>query len=49
LPIESKYMALAAAVGFLITLTISHGSLMYALGVLALIAGVGWLVRRIFP
>jgi hypothetical protein len=48
LPIESKYMAIAAAVGFMITLMITHGSLMYALGVLALIAGVGWVARRIF-
>ena len=48
LPIESKYMAIAAAVGFMLTLLITHGSLMFAFGVLALIAGAGWVVRRIF-
>jgi hypothetical protein len=32
----------------MITLLITRGSLMYAFGVLALIAGVGWIVRRIF-
>ena len=49
LPIENKYMAIAAAVGFMITLLITHGSLMYAFGVLALIAGIGWIARRVFP
>ncbi len=49
LPIENKYMAIAAAVGFMITLLITHGSLMFAFGVLALIAGAGWVFRRIFP
>lgn len=49
LPIESKYMAIAAGVGFMVTLLITHGSLVLAFGVLALIAGVGWAFRRIFP
>jgi len=48
LPIESKYMAIAAAVGFLLTLLVTRGSLMFAFGVLALIAGVGWAARQIF-
>jgi len=45
--IESKYMAIAAAVGFMITLLITDGSLMFAFGVLALIAGVGWVMHRL--
>jgi hypothetical protein len=48
LPIESKYVAIAAAVGFMIALFITHGSLMIAFGVLALIAGVGWVVGQLF-
>jgi len=48
LPIESKYMAIAAAVGFMLTLLVTRGSLMFAFGVLALIAGVGWAARQIF-
>jgi hypothetical protein len=46
LPIESKYVAIAAAVGFMITLLITDGSLMSAFGVLAAIAGIGWVVHR---
>ena len=45
--IESKYAVAAAVVGFLLALLMTHGSLMAGLGVLALIAGVGWAVRRI--
>ena len=40
-------MAIAAAVGFMITLLITGGSLMFAFGVLALIAGVGWVMHRL--
>jgi hypothetical protein len=46
--IESKYAGGAAVVGFLLALTLSHGSLMAGLGALALIAGIGWAGRRIF-
>ena len=46
--IENKYVAAAAAVGFLLALFLSHGSLMAAFGILALVAGVGWAVRRLY-
>jgi hypothetical protein len=42
-PIESKYMASAAVVGFLLT----GGSLIDAFGVLALVGGIGWVVHRL--
>ncbi len=45
--IENKYAAIAAVIGFLLALWLSGGSLTAAFGVLALIAGVGWAVRRI--
>ena len=44
--IENKYAAIAAVIGFLLTLWLSEGSLTAAFGVLALIAGIGWAVRR---
>jgi hypothetical protein len=47
LPIENKYTALAAAVGFMLTLWLSDGSMIAAFGVLALIAGTGWAIRRL--
>jgi hypothetical protein len=47
LPIENKYMAIAAAVGFLLTLWLTDGSMIAAFGVLALIAGIGWVARRL--
>ena len=46
--IENKYAAIAAAVAFLLVLWLSHGSLLAAFGALALIAGLGWAVRRLF-
>jgi hypothetical protein len=46
--IENKYAAIAACVGFLLVLWLSDGSLFAAFGALALIAGIGWAVRRIF-
>ncbi len=46
-PIESKYMAGAAVVGFLLTLLLTGGSLIAAFGTLALIGGVGWVVHRL--
>jgi hypothetical protein len=45
--LENKYVAGAAVVGFLLTLALSHGSLTAGLGVLALIAGLGWAERKI--
>jgi hypothetical protein len=45
--IENKYMMIAAVVGFLLTLWLSDGSMIAAFGVLALIAGIGWAVRRL--
>ena len=47
LPIENKYAAIAAVVGFLLMLWLTDGSLIAAFGVLALIAGIGWAVRRL--
>lgn len=45
--IENKYAVAAAALGFLLTLFLTSGSLMAAFGVLALVAGMGWAVRRL--
>ena len=47
LPIENKYTAIAAVVGFFLMLWLTDGSLIAAFGVLALIAGIGWAVRRL--
>ncbi len=47
MPIESKYVAVAAALGFLLALFLTHGSLVAALGILALVAGLGWAVRKL--
>ena len=47
MPIENKYAAIAAVVGFLLMLWLTDGSLIAAFGVLALIAGIGWTVRRL--
>jgi hypothetical protein len=46
-PIESKYMAGAAVVGFLLTLLLTGGSLIAAFGVLALVGGIGWVAHRL--
>jgi hypothetical protein len=45
--IENKYAAVGAAVGFLLALWLTDGSMIAAFGVLALIAGAGWAVRRL--
>ncbi len=47
MPIESKYVAMAAAAGFLLALLLTHGSLMSAFGILALVAGMGGAVRHL--
>jgi hypothetical protein len=44
--IENKYAVMAAVVGFLLALWLTDGSLRAAFGVLALIAGTAWAVRR---
>jgi hypothetical protein len=44
--VENKYTAIAAVVGFLLTLWLTDGSMIAAFGVLALIAGTGWAIRR---
>ena len=46
-PIENKYTAIAAVVGFLLMLWLTDGSMIAAFGVLALIAGIGWAARRL--
>ena len=46
MPIENKYVVVAAVIGFLLALLLTGGSLMAAFGVLALVAGMGWAVRR---
>lgn len=45
--IENKYVVVAAAAGFLLALLLTHGSLIAAFGILALVAGIGWAVRRL--
>src|SRR5208283_890454 len=45
--IENKYAAIAAGIGFVLTLWLTDGSMTAAFGVLALIAGIGWAVRRL--
>ncbi|HEX3348438.1 MAG TPA: hypothetical protein VHS58_10110 [Acetobacteraceae bacterium] len=45
--IENKYAAIAAVIGFLLTLWLTDGSMIAAFGVLALTAGIGWAVRRL--
>jgi len=45
--IENKYVAIAAAAGFLAAVLLSHGSLMAGFGVLALVAGAGWAFRQL--
>jgi hypothetical protein len=45
--VENKYTAIAAVMGFRLTLWLSDGSMIAAFGVLALIAGTGWAVRRL--
>ena len=47
MPIENKYAAIAAVVGFLLMLWLTDGSMIAAFGVLALIVGIGWTVRRL--
>lgn len=47
MPIENKYVAVAAAFGFLLALFLTHGSLVAAFGILALVAGMGWAVRKL--
>jgi hypothetical protein len=47
LSIENKYVAIAAVLGFLLVLWLTDGSLIAAFGVLALVAGIGWAVRRL--
>jgi len=46
--IENKYVVVAAALGFLATLFLPGGSPMASFGVLTLVAGTGWAVRRLF-
>jgi hypothetical protein len=46
--IESKYAAVAAIIGFLLALLLTHGSLVAAFGAMGLIAGLGWAGRRVF-
>ena len=42
-----KYVVVASVLGFLLVLLLTDGSLMAAFGILALIAGMGWAVRRV--
>ncbi len=44
--IENKYVAIAAAIAFLVMLWLTGGSLYAAFGALALIAGIGWVVHK---
>jgi len=47
MPIENKYVVVAAVVGFLLALYVTGGSLVAAFGILALVAGLGWAARRL--
>jgi len=47
--IENKYVVVVAVLGFLLTLLLTGGSLVAAFGILALVAGLGWAVRRFTP
>lgn len=44
--IENKYVVVGAVLGFLLALYVTAGGLMAGLGILALVAGMGWAVRR---
>ena len=44
--IENKYVAVASGLGFLLALFLTHGSLVAAFGIFALVAGLGWAVRK---
>jgi len=46
-PVESKYFAITAVVGFLLALLLTGGSLIAAFGAFAAIAGTGWAVYRV--
>jgi hypothetical protein len=48
MPIENKYMAVAAVIGFLVMLWLTGGSLYAAFGALALIGGIGWVAHKLF-
>jgi hypothetical protein len=45
--IENKIFVIVAVVAFLLVLWLSGGSMFAAFGALALIAGTGWLIRRL--
>ena len=45
--IENKYVVIAAALGFLLALYLTRGSLMAGFGILALVAGIGWATRKL--
>jgi len=45
--VENKYTAIAAVAGFVLMLWLTDGSMIAAFGVMALIAGTGWAVRRL--
>lgn len=46
-PVESKYVAVAAVIGFLLALLLCHGSLFAAFGAFALVSGTGWAAHRL--
>ena len=45
--VENKYAAIAAVVVFLLALWLTEGSMTVAFGAFALVAGLGWAVRRL--
>ena len=45
--IENKYVVVGAVLGFLPALYVTDGSLMAGFGILGLVAGLGWAVRRL--
>lgn len=45
--IENKYFVIVAVVLFLVAVALTGGSLWAGFGMLALVAGIGWAVRRL--
>ncbi len=45
--IENKYFVIAAVILFLAAVALTGGSLLAGFGMLALVSGIGWAVRRL--
>lgn len=47
MPIENKYVVIAAVILFLAAVVLTDGSLWAGFAMLGLVAGIGWAVRRL--